>query len=309
MADMRVSTLFGTTLRDTPAEADIASHGLLLRAGYVRQLAAGIFSYLPLAWRSLRKIEAILREEMEAIGAQEIAMPVVHPADPWKRTGRWQAIDASLVRFRDRGERDMVLAMTHELGTRYSEALGATFTDEAGEERPIVMGSYGIGVGRLLACVAEEHRDERGLALPIAVAPFEVALVGLGRSEEARDRAEAVYRAMREAGVEVLYDDRDASPGVKFADADLRGMPLRVTVSDRSLAEGGVELKRRTAGEPILVPLDSCVTAVRAEVEELRTLVTRSDGARILHPVREAGSPLMMEPRLPGVRISAPVTQ
>ncbi len=111
---MRVVNLFGETLREAPAETEIVSHQLMLRAGFIRQLAAGIFSYLPLAQRSLRKIEQILREEMDAIGAQEIEMPVVHPAEIWQKTGRWQAIDETMVRFKDRKGHEMVLALTHE---------------------------------------------------------------------------------------------------------------------------------------------------------------------------------------------------
>ncbi|HMO35488.1 MAG TPA: hypothetical protein PKA06_05540, partial [Gemmatales bacterium] len=111
---MRVTHLFGETLREAPADVDVVSHQFLLRAGYVRQLAAGIFSYLPLAHRAMKKIEQILREEMDAIGGQEVTMPVVHPAEPWQQTGRWQAIDESLARFKDRKDRDMVLGMTHE---------------------------------------------------------------------------------------------------------------------------------------------------------------------------------------------------
>src|SRR5919202_3006538 len=111
---MRVSELFGETLREAPADVDVVSHQLLLRAGYVRPLAAGIFSYLPLAQRALTKLARIIREEMDAIGGQEITMPVVHPAELWQETGRWQAIDATMARFKDRGGRDMLLAMTHE---------------------------------------------------------------------------------------------------------------------------------------------------------------------------------------------------
>ena len=573
---MRVSKFFGETLRDVPAEADTASHQLLLRAGYIRQLAAGIFSYLPLAQRSLRKIEQILREEMDAIDGQEVCMPVVHPAELWQQTGRWYDIGSTMGRFKDRRERDMVLAMTHEevvaelcrseirsyrqlpqmvyhiqtkfrdeprargglirvrefvmkdsytldldmaglekqyfrhynayhrigarvglplvavesdvgmmggtvaneftyitpvgedslalceetgyasnlevaefrkepidngppqplervhtpghatieevaaflgvektqtakmvffmgdygpdepeklvvgvvrgdmevnpiqlmykaeardlrpphpeeieaagavpgyasprgldpdkavvivddlvanstnlvtganekdyhfrnanygrdyegakvapiaaaydgapdpidgkpirivrgvevgnifqLGTRYAEALGANYTDENGEEHPIVMGSYGIGVGRLLACIAEEYHDEYGLTLPIAVAPFHVALVALARTDETREQAEALYQTLREAGVDVLYDDRDATPGVKFADADLRGMPLRLTISERSLKKGGVEFKRRTAKDFDIIPLDDVVAHTRQEIQAL----------------------------------------
>ncbi len=111
---MRMSKLFSRTLREVPSEAEVPSHQLLLRAGYIRQLAAGVFSYLPLAQRALAKIENILRQEMEAIGGQEIRMPVVQPADIWKESGRWFKIDAEMGRFKDRSDRDMALAMTHE---------------------------------------------------------------------------------------------------------------------------------------------------------------------------------------------------
>ena len=575
----RVSNLFGSTLRHTPAEADLESHALLLRAGYVRQLAAGIFSLLPLGWRALRKIERILREEMDRIGGQELSLPVVHPADLWQATGRWQQIDATLARFRDRRERDLVLAMTHEeavafhaateinsyrqlpalvyqvqtkfrdelrprgglirvrefrmkdsysldrdqaglerhyrahyeayerigrrvgvpltavrsdtgmmggavahefmyltpagedslalcaqcgyaanrdvaefalesagaepealaqvhtpgtatiddlaaylgiaprqtakmvfcatadavadgsgqstvvaaivrgdleanlvqvqnlagvgelrpahedeiaatgmvpgfaspvgidpgaaifvvdrwvaenanlvmganrtdyhlrnvccgrdyqptvvgpvaaafdgapcascgsplrlargvevgnifqLGTRYAEALEARYTDEAGAAHPIVMGSYGIGLERLLACVAEEHRDEYGLMLPVSVAPYQVALVALARKDETWQAAERVFSDLVAAGIEVLYDDRrDLSAGVKFNDADLRGLPLRVVVGDRSLAAGGAELSRRGDTDRRIVPLDALPDTLHEEIAAL----------------------------------------
>ena len=109
-----MSSQFSQTLREAPAEAEVASHVLLLRAGFIRQLASGIFSYLPMARRTFDKIEKIIREEIDAIGGQEITMPVVHPADIWKETGRWYEIDAEMGRFCDRSNRDMVLAMTHE---------------------------------------------------------------------------------------------------------------------------------------------------------------------------------------------------
>ena len=579
---MRVSHFFGQTLREAPAEADTASYRLLLRAGYIRQLAAGLFSYLPLAQRSLRKIEQILREEMDAIGGQEICMPVVHPAELWQQTGRWYDIGDTMGRLKDRRGRDLVLAMTHEevvadlcrteirsyrqlpqmvyhiqtkfrdeprargglirvrefvmkdsytldvdaaglqeqyarhydayhrigarvgldlvavesdvgmmggktahefmyvspigedslaicaetgyasnldvasfrkapfdngppkellrvhtpgrstiegvaaflgmekrqtakmvfymgdfgpetpeklvvglvrgdmevnevqlgylagaralraaeaeeivaagavagyasprglhkdkavvvaddlvaastnlviganeegyhfvganyerdyqadvvgaiaaayegapdplggkpmtitrgvevgnifqLGARYSEALGATFTDEHGEEHPIIMGSYGIGVGRLLACVAEEHNDEYGLDLPVSVAPFEVTLVALTRSGATQEKAEALYRTLLDAGVDVLYDDRNASPGVKFADADLRGVPLRLTISERSLKRGGVEFGPRRSREAQIVPVEEVVGRVREALKARWDTLTR----------------------------------
>jgi prolyl-tRNA synthetase len=573
---MRMSHLFSRTLREAPADTEAVSHQLLLRAGFIRQLAAGIFSYLPLAQRSMQKIEAILRAEINAIGGQEMTMPVVHPADLWKETGRWHSVGAELGRFRDRADRDMVLAMTHEevvadlarkeissyrqlpalvyhiqtkwrddprpraglirvreftmldsysldadaegldrqyrahyqayfnifhrcglpviavksdvgmmggslaheymyltplgedtlllcdacgyaanrqiarfrkppaapeaprplekvatpatttieslaallgvskartakavfmvatpasagpdqfvfavvrgdmevnetklanavqakemrparveeiravgaepgyaspvglrdvlvvvddaaaeapnlvaganeagyhllntnygrdfsaavvtdiaaagagdacpdcgaplrasggvetgnifkLGTRYTAALGATFLDREGKARPVVMGSYGIGVGRLLACVAEEHHDDKGLVWPISVAPFAVHLVVLaGEGSPARATADQLYADLQAAGVEALYDDREESPGVKFNDADLIGVPLRLTVGERSLKRGGVELKSRAGGDVVIVPVTDAVARAQAEIAALR---------------------------------------
>src|SRR5436305_8161689 len=111
---MRMSKMFSQTLREAPAEAEVTSHRLLLRAGFIRQLAAGVFSYLPLARRSMTKIENVLREEINALGGQEMTMPVVHPADLWKESGRWYSIGSELGRFVEKTGRDMALAMTHE---------------------------------------------------------------------------------------------------------------------------------------------------------------------------------------------------
>jgi prolyl-tRNA synthetase len=571
---MRMSKLFSQTLRDAPAEADLASHQLLLRAGFMRQLAAGVFSYLPLGWRALRKIEDIIRAEMDAIGGQEISMPVVQPGDLWKESHRWYIVDESLTRFQDRGGRDMVLGMTHEevitdlirreirsyrqlpallyqiqtkwrdearprgglirvrefrmkdsysldadeagldtqyrahyqayfniyhrcglpviavasdtgmmggklahefmyltpvgedtllvcdscgysanreiarfqkpaaaqesplplekvatpstttidslaallkipqaktakavflmatmldgveryekfvfavvrgdmdlnevklsnavkanalrpateaeiraigavpgygspvgvhdclivvddavaqspnlvaganedgyhllnvnygrdyqadavadivsakagdacpvcghalkvvrgvevgnifkLGTRYTEIAGATFIDAEGEAKPVIMGSYGIGVGRLLACVAEAHHDEDGLNWPLSIAPYHVHLVMLPGGE---DTAERLYAALQAAGIDVLYDERDERAGVKFKDADLIGLPVRLTVGERSLQSGGVELKRRDLKERRIVALGSTVSETQAELAKLQ---------------------------------------
>ena len=155
------------------------------------------------------------------------------------------------------------------MGTDYSVALGALYNDEEGQQLPVVMGSYGIGVGRMLACIAEEHHDDRGLALPIGVAPYEVALISVGHDQPVTQLAEATYRQLEDAGVEVLFDDRDASPGVKFADADLRGIPLRVTISPRSLKAEGAEFKRRI-GEPRTVSRGSILAEVLEELDALR---------------------------------------
>ncbi|MFW6096749.1 MAG: proline--tRNA ligase [Chloroflexota bacterium] len=568
-----MSKLFSQTLREAPADTDVRSHELLLRAGFLRPLMAGVFSYLPLGQRTAKKIEQILREEINAIGGQEIEMPVVHPASIWQETRRWYEVGSEMGRFKDKNERDMVLAMTHEevvadllrreiqsyrqlpanvyhiqtkwrddprpraglirtrefvmkdsysldrdmegldhqyrlhyqayfnifnrcalptisvesdvgmmggsmahefmyltpigedtlllcdecsyranrqiatfrkaavaeerpkplekvatpgtktieglanfldipksrtakavflvatlnegdekvdrlvfailrgdmdlsetkltnalkaralrpaqeeeieavgavpgyaspvgldgvlvivddaipnapnlvaganeegyhlrnvnygrdyeagivtdiaaasegdacpkcgsglnesrgvemgnifkLGTRYTEAMGATFTDEDGTERPVIMGSYGIGVGRLMACIAEEHNDDYGLIWPISVAPYEVHLVALRGGFEA---AEDVYNQLQEAGLEVLFDDRDESPGVKFNDADLIGAPIRLTIGGRSLKQGGVEVKLRREKDSELVALDELVGRVQILRETL----------------------------------------
>src|SRR6476660_3561890 len=111
---MRMSHLFGRTLREAPGDVELLSHQLMVRAAMIRPLGSGIFSLLPLGWRSVRKVEQIIREEMDAIGGQEMLMPVVHPADIWKESGRWDKIGPEMARFKDRAGRDMVLAMTHE---------------------------------------------------------------------------------------------------------------------------------------------------------------------------------------------------
>jgi prolyl-tRNA synthetase len=154
-----------------------------------------------------------------------------------------------------------------KLGTRYSAALGATFLDAEGAPRPIVMGSYGIGVGRLLACIAEEHHDDRGLAWPASVAPFSVSLVSLGAPDSAADAAaREAYQVLQKEGISILFDDRAESPGVKFADADLIGAPLRVTASAKSLAAGGLEVKRRSAENKTIIPHQGLASHVSKEL-------------------------------------------
>jgi prolyl-tRNA synthetase len=556
---MRLSNLFFTTLRDDPADAEMPSHRLLLRAGYVRQLGAGIYSLLPLGFRVATRVEQIIREEMDAIGCQEMEMPVVHPADLWRETGRYDSIGPEMARFKDRAGRDMVLAMTHEevvadllrdlvrsyrqlpvmvyhfqtkfrdeprsrgglirvrefvmkdsyscdldpagldvsyekhfeaysriferlglraiavasdvgmmggsqahefmvlnpagedelvlceacgfsanrqvakarvseppaeeplpleeiatpgtatiadlaayleispertakaiflvdgsgrlvtavvrgdmdvnetklanavkattfrpaqadeiraagmepgyaspigardtlvviddlvarssnlvaganrqgfhlrnvnvgrdyvpdvvtdiaaaregdgcpacgapvivrngievgnifkLGTKYTQALGATYLGEDGNRHPIVMGSYGIGVGRAVACIVEACHDAKGIAWPEQVAPYAAHLVSIGGTAEAKVVATArhLHDAAAAAGREILWDDRAESPGVKFTDAELLGMPRILTVSPRSLAAGGIEVTIRATGERSVQPVEA----------------------------------------------------
>jgi prolyl-tRNA synthetase len=400
----RLSQSFLPTLKDPPADAESASHKLMVRAGLIRQLGAGLWTWLPAGWRVLRKVEAIIREEMEAIGCEEMLMPVLQPAAPWERTGRYGIEE--MFHLSDRKGSPLVLAMTHEesitqhvagevrsyrdlplmlfhiqtkerdeprpragvlrtreftmkdaysfdrdeagldrsyelqseayerifdrtglrwyrvesdvgmmggsgaheymapcaagedaialapgfaanvevtdlrdgdpgpeggtvtvepaievgnifkLGTRYSEPLGATYLDEHDEEHPIVMGSYGIGPARIVAAAIEQGADERGIAWPAALAPWEIQLVSLARAEEPeREVADGLYDELREAGAEVLYDDREAGAGEKLTDAELLGCPLRLVVGRRGLAEGAVEAELRASGEQHKLPV------------------------------------------------------
>ena len=553
---MRRSQLFGRTLREIPSEAEIPSHQLLLQAGMIRRLVVGMYSYLPLAQRALRKIENIIREEMDGIGGQEIDMPLVQPAALWQETGRWEMLlGKELAGFEDRFGRNLVLAMTHEeavtdlvrnqtnsyrqlplmlyqiklkfrdeprpraglirvrefamkdaysfhadeadldryyaemhqiylnifhrsgidvvsvesdpgiiggteahefmliadagedriiscnscdyranadvavmqkpqvdngepelieeietpnqttiedvaaylgvakeqtlkavfystdeslifaairgdievnetklknavgathlwfstdaelqryglvagyaspidvkgvtvvvddsvasttnliagankpgyhlknmnfprdfkadvvtdislvrdgmaclhcggtltetrgievgnifkLGTKYSEAMNATYLSQKGRPQLLFMGCYGIGLGRLLASIVEANHDKDGIIWPPAVAPYQVHLMHIGKGDEVSQRAESLYTELRAQGYEVLYDDRQESPGVKFKEADLLGMPLRLTISQRTLESDSVEVKRRTEVEKELVKLD-----------------------------------------------------
>ncbi|MFO1536988.1 MAG: proline--tRNA ligase [Actinomycetota bacterium] len=168
--------------------------------------------------------------------------------DPCPRCGARLSVD-----------RGIEVGHVFQLGTKYAEALGAAYTDADGHDHPMVMGCYGIGVSRIVTAVVEEHHDDRGIVWPDALAPFAVHLVVLpGKGDTAAavvGAAEALYVDLRAAGVAVLYDDRDASPGVKFADADLLGMPWRVTVGAKGVARGVVERRRRADGTEDELPL------------------------------------------------------
>ncbi len=167
-------------------------------------------------------------------------------------------------------QRGIEVGNIFKLGTRYSALMGATFQTEEGEIRPIVMGSYGIGLGRLMACIAEIHNDEYGLLWPITVTPYHVHLITLGPPDGAsRAAADALYVQMTQAGLEVLYDDRNRSPGIKFNDADLIGIPLRVTIAKRGLAQGQAELKQRDQKEREWVPLDNIVEILHDRIKRL----------------------------------------
>jgi prolyl-tRNA synthetase len=418
------------TEKQAPADAEAISHKLMVRAGLIRQMGTGMWTWLPAGWRVHQRVVAIIREEIDAIGGQEMLMPLLQPAEPWRKTGRL-AIE-ELFKLADRKGSELVLAMTHEeavtfhvaqtvnsyrdlplilyhfqvkerdeprpragvlrtrefvmkdsysfdrdqagleeryalhvgaydrimqrtglrfyrvesdvgmmggsgaheymapcaagedevvlgdgyaanvevarespevqqtaeggytragealivepaieignifkLGTRYSEALGATYLDEHGAELPIWMGCYGIGPARVVAAAVEQFADEHGISWPKALAPFAVHLVAVGRAgTPERDAADGLYETLRQGGVDVLYDDREAGPGEKFADAELLGCPLRLTVGRRSLESGEIEVQRRRGREsaPGLPLAGDPVELLRALAELIRNL-------------------------------------
>ena len=180
---------------------------------------------------------------------------VVEPGDACPSCGEPLRID-----------RGIEVGHVFQLGDKYSKALGAVYTDDAGAEHHMVMGCYGIGVSRIVAAIAEEHHDEQGLAWPAAVAPYQVHIVVLpGRGDTAEAvtaAAERLYDGLRTRGVDVLLDDRDASPGVKFADADLLGMPVQITVGAKGVGRGVVERKLRATGERDELPIDGALDAL-----------------------------------------------
>jgi prolyl-tRNA synthetase len=168
-------------------------------------------------------------------------------------------------------EKAIEIGNIFKLGTRYSEPLGATYLDEAGHEQPIWMGSYGIGPARIVAAAVEQFADEHGISWPRALAPFAVHLVALGKSgTPEREACDAVYETLRAGGVEVLYDDREGQPGEKFADAELLGCPLRLTVGRKSLQSGEIEVQiRRGRQQAPGLPLGDDGPALVRAVDEL----------------------------------------
>jgi len=168
------------------------------------------------------------------------------------------------------GARGIEVSQVFQLGTKYSEKMNATFTDEDGEERPFLMGCYGVGISRSLAAVIEQHSDEHGITWPISVAPLEVAVIPLGMEPEVLGQAERIWSELADAGVEVVLDDRDERAGVKFADNDLVGLPYQVVVGKKGLEQDSVEFKNRRTGERSMVPLAEAISRVAWLVAEER---------------------------------------
>jgi prolyl-tRNA synthetase len=421
----RLSNYLLPTEKQAPSDAEAISHKLMVRAGLVRQMGAGMWTWLPAGWRVHQRVVQIVREEMDAIGAQEMLMPVLQPAELWRKTGRLEIEE--LFKLADRKGSELVLALTHEeavtfhiaqvvrsyrdlplivyhfqvkerdearpragvlrtrefvmkdsysfdrdqagmeeryalhveaydrimertglrfyrvegdvgmmgglgaheymapcaagedevvlgegyaanvevalrgpgveqmgeeyfrdgerlslepaieignifkLGTRYSEPLGANYLDETGAERPVWMASYGIGPARIVAAAVEQFADEHGISWPKALAPFAVHLVGLGKvGTPEHDAAEQLYETLCDSRVEVLYDDRELGPGEKFADAELLGCPLRLTVGRRALESGEIEVQVRRGRQTVAgLPLDGEPDELVRAVDEL----------------------------------------
>jgi len=165
-------------------------------------------------------------------------------------------------------DRGIEVGQTFKLGTKYSKAMGATFLDEQGREREIIMGCYGIGVGRTVAAVIEQSYDQNGIIFPMPVAPFQVLLLPVNiKMDLLKETAERLYQTLSQNGIEVLYDDREETPGVKFKDADLIGIPLRITLGEKNLKKGLVEIKKRRTGEVLLINQEEALSKVKELID------------------------------------------
>jgi prolyl-tRNA synthetase len=168
-----------------------------------------------------------------------------------------------------RTDKGIEVGHTFKLGTKYSKPMGATFLDDQGEEKEIVMGCYGIGVGRTVAAAIEQSYDENGIIFPMPIAPFRVLILPVNmKIDLLRETAEELYQNLLDKDDEVLYDDRDESPGVKFKDADLLGIPLRLTIGEKNLKRGLAEIKKRRTGEIILVKKEEAISKIREMIAE-----------------------------------------
>jgi prolyl-tRNA synthetase len=172
-------------------------------------------------------------------------------------------------------KRGIEVGQVFKLGTKYSIKLEANYLDDDGVGKPALMGCYGIGINRIIASAIENGYDENGMILPIAIAPWEVIVTPAAPDEPVVQAAEALYKALSEKGVEVLLDDRDLRAGVKFKDADLLGIPVRVTVGKKTLADGNVEFKLRTEKEAKLLPLADAAEIVARHVAEMKAAMDK----------------------------------
>ncbi|MFN0125502.1 MAG: His/Gly/Thr/Pro-type tRNA ligase C-terminal domain-containing protein [Verrucomicrobiales bacterium] len=271
----------------------------MLRAGLVRKLSGGLYTFLPAGLRVMQKVSQICREEMDQAAAIELAMPLIHPANNWVEGPRWAAAREIMYRVDHGGagkgrakEPEHVLGPTHEeiitplvkteitryrdlpknfyqIGTKYSEKFGAVYTDDQKQSHPMVMGCYGIGISRTLQAVIEQNNDADGIVWPWQIAPWQVLVVNLDPQDAAaRDLCAKLAADAEAAGADVLVDDRAERPGVKFKDADLIGLPLRLTVGGKGLKEGIFEFKWRKAKEVTKVPIADADRVVAEAVRQ-----------------------------------------
>lgn len=421
---MRMSQLFTKTSKTAPADEQAKNAQLLIQAGFIHKEMAGVYDYLPLGYRVLNKIIQVIREEMNAIGGQELYLSALQPKDNWVTSGRWhddvvdvwfktrmhagegfhlgpelglgntheEALTSMMRGFirsykdlpsypyqfqtkfrnelrsksgimrcrefimkdlysfsRDQAEHDAFyekskaaylrvferlglgnityltfasggsfskfshefqtitdigedtiyvheakrLAINKEvytdevladlgvkkdelverkavevgniftLGTRFSEPLGLTYADEDGQVKPVIMGSYGIGPGRVMGTIVEHFADAKGIIWPENIAPFQIYLAPVGQGDEIKKAADEAYNHLTQAGIEVIYDDREVRAGEKFADADLMGIPYRLVLSEKMLSDRQYEIKGRTEDSPQFVGLDDVVKKVQ----------------------------------------------
>lgn len=417
---MRQSTLFTKTTKDISSEEKSVNASLLIRAGFIDKVGAGIYTYLPLGIKVLRNIENIIRTELNKTGAQEILMPALTPKDGWIKTDRWDHLDvlfkttghdkkeyalgatheeivtplaqkytfsykdlpmhiyqiqtkfrneprakSGILRGREFGMKDLysfhadekdfdayyeqmktvymsifekcglgdITHLTfasggsfskysHEFQTvaengedtiyvcskcklaynkeiineisdcqgcsatkndfkeqsaievgnifdlkiKFSKAFGYTFNDAKDKEQPVLMGCYGIGSSRVMGTVVEIFNDKNGIIWPKSIAPFAVHLISLGINDTVKKQADKTYEELTSQGIEVLYDDRDESAGVKFTDSDLIGIPLRVVISDKTLDKNQAELKYRNQDNATFEKLDSLVKIISKDI-------------------------------------------
>ena len=398
------------TYKETPVDAELTSHQLMLRAGLIKKLASGLFSWMPIGLKVLRKIERIVREEMDRSGAYEVSMPAIQPADLWQETGRWEAYGDLLLKMEDRQGRSFCFGPTHEevitdivrnelktyrqmpvnfyqiqtkfrdeirprfgvmrareflmkdaysfhldqpsldleyenmgatyntiftrlgldfrkvradsgeiggslsheyhvladsgedeigycdeedyaanvemiegntapnggklsftrgievghifqLGDKYSKSMNCTVLNDKGDSIYPLMGCYGIGISRIMASSIEQNHDESGIIWPQPLAPFQIIIVALNNNTEdtTLTKSRKIYHQLMESGYEVLLDDRNERAGVKFADADLLGIPKRLIVSERGLDNQTIELNFRDGKNKSDVPFEQLV--------------------------------------------------
>ena len=386
------------TYKDTPSDAELISHRLMLRSGLIKKLASGLFTWMPLGLRVIRKIEEIVRRELDSSGAYELLMPAVQPSELWKETGRWEEYGNLLLRIQDRHERFFCFGPTHEevitdivrkeitsykqlpvnfyqiqtkfrdeirprygvmrareflmkdaysfhldqksledeyenmgnaynnifsnlglnfrkvtansgeiggsmsheyhvladsgedeiaycdeedfaanvemieskkapdggklsfargievghifqLGDKYSKSMGLTVLNKEGKSVSPMMGCYGIGISRIVAASIEQNHDDKGIIWPGEIAPFEIIIIVLNdKSSDLTEKGQEIYKSIKAIGKEVVIDDRDERAGVKFAEADLIGIPQQIVLSKRGIDQGTIELVDRRTG-------------------------------------------------------------